>query len=454
VAPRLADPERSRAILIGTAHYDDPDLGDIPAVAANVADLAAVLNDPGLGGFRPETVLTTVDPRYDRFGKRIAQWCRDAEDVLVVYFSGHGLIADDRSLLLALSDTEVDYQEHSALPIDQLRSAIRTSDARLKVLVLDCCYSGRAADKTLSAARPEVLAQVELNGTYVLASSPGNLESLFVAGERNTVFSGELLTLLREGVADAHRLLILPVIHQHLVRRLEARNAPRPKALHSDTSADLALVRNKRYRPDPPSPEPALVPARKALRSLAEADELVRAVPTARRPVLQVEKRLAARTKDGLAPLRAAAVDPEWPILARLRFACHLAQLGDGARAASALSALGSTGNTALTAVRSLLAALADDRTWALRTVDDWNTYGLTRNYRHLDTFDPEALWGTVMAMLLSAAELPVSVRLRALTELVDLDHRAEAVSIARGMLRESGLGHDAKAAVQEFLAT
>jgi hypothetical protein len=95
---------------------------------------------------------------------------------------------------------------------------------------------------------------------------------------------------------------------------------------------------------------------------------------------------------------------------------------------------------------------LADDRTWAVLTVDDWSTQGITRNYRHLEEFTPKELWGTVMAMLLSAAGLPIPVRLRALTELVALGHPDQAARIAEGMLRERALDDGSKAAVEDFL--
>jgi caspase domain-containing protein len=458
VAPRLADPARSRAVLVGTAHYDDPDLEDIPAVEANVEDLAAVLADPGLGGFLPENVRTMVDPRYQNFGRELARWCREAEDVLVVYFSGHGLIGDDGGLLLAVSDTAEDFKEHSALPVEQLRSAMRRSEARIKVLVLDCCYSGRALPRAMADQESEVLGQVEVTGTYTLTSAPRNLVSLFVPGERNTVFSGELVRLLREGVADDQPLLALPVVHQELVRRLRRNGHPNPKALHSDTAADLALVRNRAYRPNtiPPEPVPTTPTAptasvTTALRPLADADALVRGATLPNLGLGAPLLHAATARMELLEPLRAAALDPSWPILARVRFACHLAQYFDDTSATSALFALGARPDS-LHPVRRLLRSLADDRTWAVDTVDDWDTRGLTRQSRHLDGFEPEALWGTVMAMLLSAAGLPVPVRLRALAELVALGHPDQAFRIAEGMLRERVLDSASRTTVEEFL--
>jgi hypothetical protein len=252
---RLADPERSRAVLIGTARYEDPALEDIPAVAANVADLADVLTDPDLAGFRPDHVHRIVDPDV-RAGREIARRCRQAEDVLVVYFAGHGLVDGSGGLLLALTDTEEEVKEHSALPIEQLRSAIAGSPARVRILIVDCCYSGRALPKTMADEDSLLLGQIDVAGTFALASAPRSLVSLFVPGERHTMFTGALIRLLRDGLDNHDPVLTLPVVYHELTLRLRQVNGPSPKVLHTDTVSGFALVRNRAYRPAEPAVRP------------------------------------------------------------------------------------------------------------------------------------------------------------------------------------------------------
>lgn len=57
MSTRAADPARSRIVLVDTTSYADAALPDVPVVANNVADMAAVLTDRSLGGFDPGQLL-------------------------------------------------------------------------------------------------------------------------------------------------------------------------------------------------------------------------------------------------------------------------------------------------------------------------------------------------------------------------------------------------------------
>ena len=46
---RLPDPQHTRLVLIGTSHYEDENLPDLPAVTHSLDDMKAVLTDPAIG---------------------------------------------------------------------------------------------------------------------------------------------------------------------------------------------------------------------------------------------------------------------------------------------------------------------------------------------------------------------------------------------------------------------
>ena len=212
---RLPDPERSRVVLIGTSSYEDEKLPDLPAVGRGIADLKAALTD-SVYGLVPENHCDVLEDEGDirLIGRRLRRAASRAEDLLLVYFSGHGLTAGRRhELYLALRDTEWEAPEFNALEYDKLRSAVLNSPATTKMIILDCCFSGRVFGDSMADPATEVIGQVEVDGSYVLASAHRDQVSLILPGEDHTAFTGRLLRLFhdgrarRTGIADDRRHL-------------------------------------------------------------------------------------------------------------------------------------------------------------------------------------------------------------------------------------------------------
>nr|WP_084143502.1 ATP-dependent Clp protease proteolytic subunit [Amycolatopsis taiwanensis] len=251
----LPDRPRSRAILIGTGSYQDARLPDLPSVANNLTDLKAVLTDPDTGVFDAEHCTLVEDPTDDR---RVAMLLADiataADDVLLVYYAGHGVIgARQHELYLGLTTTDLDRPQYSALPFAWVRDELLDSRASTKVLILDCCFSGRAIDDFMADHESLVLGQVDVSGTYTLTSTSANTPALAPPGARYTAFSGELLALLRDGITAGPAELDLHLLYQQLRHRMAAKGWPIPKQRGTDNVHDLALGRNPAHLPDQPA---------------------------------------------------------------------------------------------------------------------------------------------------------------------------------------------------------
>ena len=259
MSPRLADPARSRIVLIGTpAHrHADDRLPDVPAVANNITDLAAVFTDPDLGGFDTGHCVTApAGIGLDELGEVLHDAAAHAPDLLLIYYAGHGLL-DRRGLLhLALAGTHPDRLGFTALPYETLRAVCLDSDAASKVVILDSCFSGRAIGQTLAGDNQQVLEQLEAAGTYTLTSAPANRTALILPGERHTAFTGRLLHLLRDGDPQSGPVLSIGEIYRQLRSRLHAEGLPTPQQRGTATADLLGLVRNRR----PASPAPAELP--------------------------------------------------------------------------------------------------------------------------------------------------------------------------------------------------
>ena len=82
---RLPDPARSRCVLVGAGSYVDERVPDLPSAARNAEALGRLLVDTGCVTIvDPQDVAAVLDPVRMAAGQ--------VEDVLLVYFAGHGLL--------------------------------------------------------------------------------------------------------------------------------------------------------------------------------------------------------------------------------------------------------------------------------------------------------------------------------------------------------------------------
>ncbi|MET8087405.1 caspase family protein [Micromonospora sp. NPDC005237] len=286
------DPSRSTALLIGTATHSQQALEDLPAVRANVTELARLVTTGPVDLVAVDRCTQLLDvPHPGEAGVTIAERCGEAEDLLLVYYAGHGLLDDNGELFLALSGTNPrpDWLKYTAIPFSWIRDAMRDSPARTRVLILDCCFAGRALT-TMSATDVEngLADRSEIQGTFTLTATSDNVAAIAPVGAEHTAFTGELLRLLQHGPPerDGHPGggdLTLSAAYRHLAVTLPSQGLPRPRQRNTDLAADLVLRPGSVAAPpleDQPSGEtpavnlPVLAAARPVLDTLRRPQRL------------------------------------------------------------------------------------------------------------------------------------------------------------------------------------
>ncbi|MGG2460028.1 caspase, EACC1-associated type [Streptomyces sp. RGM 3693] len=228
----------SRAVLIGTGRFTSPDLPGIPSVTANLQGLWAALTHPVQGLLAPEHCRVVADPTdQSAVGAALAWAVREAEELLLVYYAGHGILDDTGLLHLGLVHTDLDQVGFSAVPIELVKRHVGEARAKARVLVVDCCFSGRAVS---AMAEPAGLAvgQLDLAGTYTLTSTTRTAPAHAPAGEAYTAFTGALLDALAAPVP-----LTLDEVHGQVDRALHARGLPRPQRRSAGAAGSLVLLR-------------------------------------------------------------------------------------------------------------------------------------------------------------------------------------------------------------------
>jgi putative AlgH/UPF0301 family transcriptional regulator len=249
----VADPAASQAVLIGVSSYQQ--LADLPAVAENLTGLLAVLQDAKLWGIPPENCRVLHDPAdpaaVSRALRRAAA-ATEPEGLLLVYYAGHGLIdPEDDSLILGMPACDPEVPHEGGLPYDWVRRAIAGTDARRRMVILDCCYAGRAsAPMDEGTTGTDAVADLaEDGGTCLLVSAPANRPSTAPEGATYTAFTGELIRLLRDGLLPRPpepppATLTVQAIWRDVRRALDRLGYERPELRASNFGSVISLVHN------------------------------------------------------------------------------------------------------------------------------------------------------------------------------------------------------------------
>ncbi|TVT60113.1 hypothetical protein FNH05_04865 [Amycolatopsis rhizosphaerae] len=233
----------SRALIVGTGrHAEGSRLPDVPAVGRTVPRLKRTLVDRC--GMRH--VTSRVDPAGPKeFLRLLVDEATAAEDVFLFYYVGHGLIGPGNELYLATQATE---DEGIGLAVDALayatvREALTECPARSIMVVLDCCFSGRAHG-SFGTAVADAFELSHVRGSFLLSSASATEQALAPEGETYTAFSGELMRFLREGDSAEPRGLTADGAFRHLARSLPARGLPAPHRRAGDRAGELVLATN------------------------------------------------------------------------------------------------------------------------------------------------------------------------------------------------------------------
>ncbi|MET7375937.1 caspase family protein [Micromonospora arida] len=243
--------ESSSVVLLGSSRYQDVDLlPDIPEVARNLADLEATLTDPDFGIVPPARCVALLDEvSLPSMGRQLRTSAEQAKDLLLVYFAGHGIKAGPRhELYLAMYETDPHEPDFGSLKYETLRRIVLDSPARAKVIILDCCFSGRAFGDELAAPADALLGQLAIEGSCLLTSAQANNVALVLPGEAHTAFTGRLLAVLNEGITGGSEFVTFDDLYRGVREQLGLLNLPMPLSRSSRTANDLVLSRNRAFR--------------------------------------------------------------------------------------------------------------------------------------------------------------------------------------------------------------
>jgi formylglycine-generating enzyme required for sulfatase activity len=133
------------ALIIGNTEYTDSGLAKLNAPGKDAQDFARALKSAEIAAF--DEVVTFMNESVSNLNEAIEDFFtgKKPDDLLVFYFSGHGVRDESGSLFLAVKNTNRSRLRSTSIKTDFVRDLMDQSRSRRQVIILDCCNSGAFA---------------------------------------------------------------------------------------------------------------------------------------------------------------------------------------------------------------------------------------------------------------------------------------------------------------------
>lgn len=198
------------ALLIGVSEYE-PGLNPLPADVKDIEALQRVLQDPEMGGFDEVKTLANPEPHTMQLEIETLFDGRAKDDLVLLFFSGHGIKDDAGKLYFATRITRKnakgDLIRATAVPTSFVHEIMNNSRAKRQAIILDCCFSG-AFDPALQAKDDgsfDLRGQLGAEGRVVLASSSSTQYSFEQKGADVSIYTQYLVEGIETGAADRNQ---------------------------------------------------------------------------------------------------------------------------------------------------------------------------------------------------------------------------------------------------------
>ncbi|MDZ8053300.1 MAG: caspase, EACC1-associated type [Aulosira sp. ZfuVER01] len=227
------------ALLIGISEYQ-PGLNALPSAVQDIKAMQRVLQHPEMGDFADTDITVLENPPRQIMEEAIETLFsgRHKDDLLLLYFSGHGIKDETGRLYLATSQTRKNPKgeliKATAIAAKVIHEMMENSRSRRQVIILDCCFSGAFAEgmKAKSDNSLDIKNQLGGEGRAVLTSSTSTQYSFEQEGEELSVYTRYIVEGIEKGAADTDNdgMISVDELHEYACKKVqEAAPAMKPE---------------------------------------------------------------------------------------------------------------------------------------------------------------------------------------------------------------------------------
>lgn len=241
------------ALLIGVSQYGSG-LNPLPAAVKDVEAMRELLVSPEIGGFAESDVIVLKNPERQPMEEAIESLFagRHKDDLVMLFFSGHGIKDDTGRLYLATRGTrktpQGDLIRSTAVSSNILHDSMSRSRSKRQVVILDSCFSGAFAEG-LSAkddGSVDIRAQLGGEGRAVLTSSSSTQYSFEYEGSDLSLYTRFLVEGIKTGAADQDEDEVISIdeLHEYASRKVrEIKPEAKPEIFAVREGFNIRLMR-------------------------------------------------------------------------------------------------------------------------------------------------------------------------------------------------------------------
>lgn len=230
-------------ILSGTSRYDRSlDCKDLEQVELNIKKLFSLLSDPFLCGIDLDNIHVLLNYNSVYFLESVERILKEnrAKSRLLFYYCGHGKPGNEiDDLIFPMENSRKTNLNYTGMQFKVLGSLINKSLIKSKVVIIDTCYSGRAADSLDLDIEEEELPEIDIEKISKVAAMTASQRTLKAKNthpilEKYTLLTGEIIRVVYSGISgEAEQLDVQTLFGRVRDNIIRYSDCPEPKIVTS-----------------------------------------------------------------------------------------------------------------------------------------------------------------------------------------------------------------------------
>ncbi len=224
--------ERRFGVLIASSRFpDEPKLEPLRFPENDVDGFQTVLTAPDRGDFHELEVFKNKSRSEIIQKLNIIFNSAAKNDLILIYYSGHGKLNSVGRLHLTTIDTQISALEATSISMGAIRELVDISATPKVVMILDCCFSGAVGEEFLrSSVDDQLLLTSKARGTYIMTASTDIQVAKEKETDRHGLFTKHLIQGIRSGEADLDRdgRIGMDELYRYVHDRVLAEGAQQP----------------------------------------------------------------------------------------------------------------------------------------------------------------------------------------------------------------------------------